>query len=68
VERIKNLDTTILATTAIHRPEKEALNLELEQVVKRKADIDARSVRIHIATDTKIPPIYKLSFTLGADR
>jgi hypothetical protein len=44
VEKIKQLDATIESAIAVHGPEKDTLNYELELVVKRKADIDARSV------------------------
>jgi peptidoglycan hydrolase CwlO-like protein len=47
VERIKKLDDTIDKAIAIHEPEKEVLNSELELVVKRKADIDTRAVSRH---------------------
>ncbi|CAO3680094.1 unnamed protein product [Umbelopsis ramanniana] len=46
VEKIKQLDATIDRAIAVHGPEKETLNYELELVVKRKADIDARSAQI----------------------
>lgn len=44
MEKIKQLDATIEKAIAVHGPEKDTLNYELELVVKRKADIDARSV------------------------
>lgn len=44
MEKIKQLDATIERAIAVHGSEKETLNYELELVVKRKADIDARSV------------------------
>ncbi|KAI9287198.1 hypothetical protein BC943DRAFT_335660 [Umbelopsis sp. AD052] len=46
VAKIKQLDATIEQAIAVHGPEKETLSYELELVVKRKADIDARSVQI----------------------
>ncbi|KAJ2956996.1 hypothetical protein NQZ79_g7252 [Umbelopsis isabellina] len=46
INAIKQLDDTIDKAIAVHEPEKEALNSELELVVKRKADIDTRTAEI----------------------
>ncbi|KAG2179261.1 hypothetical protein INT43_002111 [Umbelopsis isabellina] len=46
VNTIRHLDDTIDKAIAVHEPEKEALNSELELVVKRKADIDTRAAEI----------------------
>lgn len=44
MERIKGLDATIDKAIAIHQPEKAGLTTELNQMKKKKYEIDARSV------------------------
>lgn len=48
ISTIKQLDDAINKAIVVHEPEKEALDTELELVVKRKADIDTRNVSMPV--------------------